>query len=97
MEINPATYSGPRFFGAPVGEFSVAQTLLFIFASTVATFLAGTFLGIVGVGIYSASVHHMADFAISYTYIGLPCGVLMLLASTLYLGSLLLRRLFRKA
>ncbi len=97
METTSAAYTGPRLFGAPVGDFTFFQSLLFVFAATVASFLGATFLGIIGVSIWSIFSHHFADFSISYKWVGLPVGVLMFVSSATYLGTLLARRMVRTA
>ena len=86
------TYTGPRLFGAPVGDFTAFQTVLFTLAVSVATFFFTTFLAIIGLLIYSSFAHHMVDFSLSYRRVGLPAGLIMVLVSGLYLGSLFIRR-----
>ena len=86
-------YTGPRLFGAPVGDFSLLQTLLIVGATGVASFFAATFLAIVTLLVLTQVLHRNADFAIAYRWVGLPVGVLMLLVAAAYFGSLLLRRI----
>lgn len=86
-------YTGPRLFGAPVGDFSVLQTLLIVGATGVASFFAATFLAIVTLLIGTQVLHRNADFAIAYRWVGLPVGIVMLLTAAVYFGSLLLRRI----
>lgn len=95
-ETNAATYTGPRFFGAPVGDFSFFQTILFTFALTIGGMMVGTFLGIVGLMVWQLIGHHTVDYSDTYKYVGLPLSVLIFLASSIYLGSLYLRRILRK-
>ena len=90
-------YTGPRFFGAPVGDFSVLQTLLITVAAGVASFFAATFLAIVSILVLTQAFHKQVDFAISYRRVGLPVGILVLVAAGLYLGSLLIARMRRPA
>ena len=90
-------YTGPRLFGAPVGDFSVLQTLLITVAAGLASFFAATFLAIMTILILTQAFHRTIDFSIAYRWIGLPVGILMLLATAVYLGSLLLVRMKRKA
>ncbi|MBS1813800.1 MAG: hypothetical protein JSS87_02880 [Acidobacteria bacterium] len=94
-DTNTAHYTGPRFFGAPVGDFTFFQTLSFIFAVTVASFLGGTFIGIVSLMVWSLGGHQV-DYSLTYKYFGLPLGIAMCVASAGYLGTLLVRRLLRR-
>ena len=86
-------YTGPRLFGAPVGEFSPFQTVLMTLAVGVASFFAATFLAIATLLVLMLVAHRNVDFTITYKYAGLPFGILMLVVTGLYLGSLLIRRL----
>jgi hypothetical protein len=86
-------YTGPRLFGAPVGDFSFLQTLLITVATGFASFFATTFLAIMSLLIYTESTGRKVDFGIAYRWFGLPVGILMLFTAAVYLGSLLLRRL----
>jgi hypothetical protein len=86
-------YTGPRFFGVPVGDFSFFQTLLITFAMTVASFLAATFCAIMTILVLTQAAHMKIDFAIAYKFVGLPVGIVMMVATLGYLGSLLVMRL----
>ncbi|ADV84973.1 hypothetical protein [Terriglobus saanensis] len=89
-------YKGPRLFGAPVGDFGIFQTALFIFASTLSSFFIATFVGIVALLAYTSIGHHTADFSMAYMRVGLPIGILMFLFSTVYLGGIYIRRITRR-
>lgn len=93
----PRTLGGGFLFGVPVGDLGWFATLLMSVASGFATFFAATFCGIVGLLIYSAATHRTPDYAISYRLIGLPLGLLVLVVATIYLGSLWVKRMTRKA
>ena len=86
-------YTGPRLFGAPVGDFSVLQTLLIVGATGVASFFAATFLAIVTLLVLTQALHRNLDFSLTYRWVGLPVGVVMLLLAAVYFGVVLLRRL----
>ena len=90
-------YNGPRLLGAPVGDFSVLQTLLIAGATGVASFFAATFLAIMTILVLTQAFGRKIDFSIAYRLVGLPVGILMLLVAAIYLGSLLVIRLKRKA
>ena len=85
-------YTGPRLFGAPVGDFSLFQTVLASVAIGAASFFFATFLGIVGLVIASSVEHRMLDFSIAYRWIGLPVGIFMLMLASGLLGTILVRR-----
>ncbi|WP_419805347.1 hypothetical protein [Terriglobus sp.] len=85
-------YTGPRLFGAPIGDLSAFQTVLGTLAIGVASFFAATFFGILGVSVMSIARHRMLDYSIAYKWVGLPVGLLMLFGTGLYLGSILIRR-----
>ena len=67
------------------------------FALGFAAFFAATFCAIVGILFYNTATHHSVDFSLTYTRVGLPVGVLVLLVTLLYLGSLWVRRQLRKS
>lgn len=90
-------YTGPRFLGAPVGDFSVLQTLLITGATGVASFFASTFLAIMTILFLNEGLHRQIDFAVSYRWIGLPVGIVMLCGAAVYLGSLLVMRWKRES
>jgi hypothetical protein len=89
-------YTGPRFLGAPVGDFSVLQTLLITGATAMASFFAATFFAIMSILFVNEALHKKINFADSYLYVGLPVGIAMLIAAAIYLGSLLVMRLRRE-
>ena len=93
--IYAPNYTGPRFLGAPVGDFSVFQTLLLTGACGVASFFAATFLAIMAMLVMTAT-GHKPDFSLAYRWVGLPVGITVLVAAAFYLGSLLIRRIRRQ-
>ena len=88
-------YTGPRFLGAPVGDFSVFQTLLLTGACGVASFFFATFVAIIGMLVMTAA-GDKPDFSLAYRWFGLPVGLIMLVSAAVYLGSLLIRRIRRQ-
>ncbi len=90
-------YNGPRLLGAPVGDFSVLQTLLITVATGLASFFAATFLGIMTILVLTEATSRKIDFAIAYKWVGLPFGLLMLVLAAGYLGWLLLLRIKQKS
>jgi hypothetical protein len=96
-QTTPRTFGGGYLFGVPLGDLGWFATLLMSFASGFLAFFAATFLGIVGLLIANTGMHKGLDYAISYRLIGLPVGVLVLVFALIYLGSLWVKRILRKA
>jgi hypothetical protein len=67
------------------------------FAVGFAAFFAATFFAIFGVLIYNTTTHHAVDFALTYKRVGLPVGLLVLVVTLGYLGTMWVRRQLRKA
>jgi hypothetical protein len=89
--------SGPGYlFGIPLGDLGWFTSLLMSFALGFAAFFAATFFAIFGVLIYNTATHHAVDFALTYKRVGLPVGLLVLVASLGYLGTLWVRRQLRR-
>lgn len=90
-------YTGPRLFGAPVGDFSLFQTVLISLATGVASFFGATFLAIMTILVLTqATSHKTIDFAIAYRWIGLPVGIVMLVLTSGYLFTLFALRIKRQ-
>ena len=89
--------SGPgTLFGVPVGDLGWFASLLMGTATGFAAFFAATFLGIVSILIYNESSQKKIDFSYSYSRVGLPVGVLVLVIALGYLGTLWVRRITRR-
>lgn len=89
--------TGPgTLFGVPIGDLGWFASLLMGTATGFAAFFAGTFLGIVGIGIYNSSSPNKIDFSYSYSRVGLPVGLLVLAVALGYLGTLWVRRISRR-
>src|SRR5258707_15876557 len=90
--------SGPGYlFGIPLGDLGWFTSLVMSFALGFAAFFASTFFAIFGVLIYNTAPHRAVDFALTYKRVGLPVGLLVLVATLGYLGTLWVRRQLRKA
>ncbi len=87
-------YTGPRLFGAPVGDFGVFQTVLLTAAAGFVSFFASTFLAIMTL-LVVMSTGRKVDFSLAYRWVGLPVGIVMMLAAGIFLGSALVGRLRR--
>jgi hypothetical protein len=94
---SPRTVGSGYLFGVPLGDLGWFSSLLMSFAVAFAAFFAATFFAIFAVLIYNTATHHAVDFALTYKRVGLPVGLLMLLLSLGYLGTLWVRRHLRKA
>ena len=82
-------------FGVPLGDLGWFASLLMGTAAGFAAFFAATFCGIIGILVYNLGTHHAVDLTISYKWIGLPVGLVVLVVSLGYLGTLWVRRLTR--
>lgn len=89
-------YTGPRFLGAPVGDFTVFQTILLSLASGAVAFFAGTFLAIMSM-LVMTMFGHKPDFSIAYRWVGVPLGLTVLVIAAVFLTSALVARIRRSA
>jgi hypothetical protein len=90
------TIGSGYLFGVPLGDLGWFTTLLMSFAMGFAGFFAATFFAIVGILFYNTAAHRSVDFSLTYKLAGLPVGVLVLVATLGYLGTLWVRRQLRK-
>jgi hypothetical protein len=93
----PRTFGSGYLFGVPLGDLGWFSSLLMSFALGFAAFFAATFCAIVSILFYNTATHHAVDFALTYRRVGLPVGLLVLVATLAYLGTLWVRRQLRKA
>jgi hypothetical protein len=82
--------------GIPLGELGWFQTLLMSFATGFAAFFATTFLAIVSMLVYMMASGKTPDFALTYKHFGLPVGLVVLVVTLGYLGTLWAKRKLRK-
>jgi hypothetical protein len=94
---SPRTFASGYLFGVPLGDLGWFTSLLMSFAVGFAAFFAATFFAIFGVLIYNTATHHAVDFALTYKRVGLPVGLLVLVVTLGYLGTMWVRRQLRKA
>jgi hypothetical protein len=94
---SPRTFGAGYLFGIPLGDLGWFTSLLMSFALGFAAFFAATFCAIVGILFYNTATHRAVDFSLTYSRVGLPVGVLVLLVALLYLGTLWVRRQLRKS
>jgi hypothetical protein len=94
---SPRTFGAGYLFGVPLGDLGWFTSLLMSFALGFTAFFAATFCAIVGILFYNTATHHAVDFSLTYSRVGLPVGVLVLLVALLYLGTMWVRRQLRKS
>jgi hypothetical protein len=93
----PRTLGAGYLFGVPLGDLGWFTSLLMSFALGFAAFFAATFCAIIGTLIYNTATHRAVDFALTYKWVGLPVGLLVLVVALSYLGTMWARRQLRKA
>jgi hypothetical protein len=94
---SPGTAGPGYLFGVPLGDLGWFTSLLMSVALGFLAFFAATFCAIVSILFYNTATHRAIDFALTYKRVGLPVGVLVLVLSLGYLGTLWVRRQLRKA
>jgi hypothetical protein len=95
--MTPRTLGEGYLFGVPLGDLGWFSSLLMALASGFAAFFGATFLGIVAILIYNTATGRIADYAWSYVRVGLPVGLLVMILALTYLGTLWVKRKFRRA
>jgi hypothetical protein len=93
----PHTVGEGYLFGVPLGDLGWFASLLMGTAAGFAAFFAATFCGIIGILVHNLATHRAVDLTISYRWIGLPIGLVVLVAALGYLGTLWVRRLTRRS
>jgi hypothetical protein len=89
----PHAQPGPtRIFGIPAGDFGLFASMLISGALGFIAFFAFTFVSIFGLMIYNGAGHHQVTLDVSYKYIGLPAGILVLVLSSATLLFIWVRR-----
>src|ERR1700710_2962795 len=83
--------------GIPLGELGLFQTLLMSFATGFAAFFATTFVAIMSMLVYLMVTGKHPNFALTYERAGLPVGLVVLVVTLGYLGTLWAKRKLRKA
>jgi hypothetical protein len=90
------SFGSGYLFGVPLGDLGWFTSLLMSFAIGFAAFFAATFFAIFGVLIYNTATHHAVDFSLTYRFVGLPVGAVVLALALAYLGTLWVRRQLRR-
>ncbi len=97
IPANERTLGSGYVFGAPVGDLGWFASLLMGTAAAFAAFFAATFCAIISILMYNTITHRAVDFALSYKRVGLPVGLVVLVVSLSYLGTLWVRRQMRRS
>ncbi len=79
-----------------MGDLGLFQSILIGLATGMAAFFLGTFLAIIGFGIYAGVSHQAVDFAKTYKRVGFPLGLVVGVLALTFLGIQWLRRLARR-
>jgi hypothetical protein len=90
-------FANGYLFGIPLGNLGWFGTALIALASGFLTFFATTFCAIFGILFYNVATHGTVDYAVSYRWVGLPAGLLVLAFSCVYLGRLWIRRMLQRS
>lgn len=93
----PRAFGSGYLFGIPLGDLGLFATLLMSTAVGFAAFFAATFCAIITLLFYKTATGRMPDFTITYKWVGLPAGIVILVLTLAYLGTLWLKRKLRKA
>ena len=93
---SPRTIGSGYLFGVPLGDLGWFTSLVMSVAVGFLAFFAATFCAIVGILFYNTATHHAVDFALTYRRVGLPVGLVVLVLTMAYLGTLWVKRQLRK-
>jgi len=96
VQARPRTFGPGYLFGVPLGDLGWFGSLLLGVASGFIAFFATTFCAIITILISNGALHSNIDFAVSYKRVGLPIGLVVMITALSYLGTLWLKRVFRR-
>ena len=82
---------GGTVLGFPLEGFGFFQSLLLSVAAAFFTFFSTTCIAIFALLAWNQIGHHTVNYADTYLYVGLPRGVLVLVAAVPYFGVLWIR------
>lgn len=80
----------------PLGNLGWFGSLLIGVGAGFMAFFAATFSAIVFILIYNSALNRNIDFGMSYRRVGLPIGLIVMVAALSYLGTLWLKRVLRR-
>ena len=88
----PRTLGNGYLFGVPLKDMGWFASILMGLATGFLAFFLFTFFGIFGLLVYNTAGHHTADYAYSYSRVGLPAGILFGVIALSYLGTMWIKR-----
>jgi len=91
------TFGAGYVFGIPLGDLGWFGSLLIGVASGFFAFFASTFCAIFVILICNTAFHGTIDFAYSYSRVGFPIGMVVMIAALAYLGALWFKRILRRS
>ena len=97
VRSTPRTFGAGYVFGIPLGDLGWFGSLLIGVASGFFAFFASTFCAIFVILICNTAFHTAIDFAYSYSRVGFPIGVVVMIAALSYLGTLWFKRILRRS
>jgi hypothetical protein len=86
-----------NLFGIPLGDMGWFASLLMAVATGFMAFFASTFCAIVFILIYNTAAHSPIDFTVSYRWVGLPIGIVVMAVALVYMATLWIKRITRRA
>lgn len=93
----PRTFGEGYVFGVPVGGLGLFVSVIMSIAVGLAAFFAATFVAIFALLFYNSAAHHAIDFNVTYWYVGLPVGAVVMAFALVYMVRLWVRDLMRKS
>jgi hypothetical protein len=93
----PRAFGSGYLFGIPLGDMGLFATLLMSAAVGFAAFFAATFCAIISLLFYKVATGHMPDFTLTYKWVGIPAGIVVLVLTLSYMGTLWVKRKLRRA
>jgi len=88
--------AGARFLGFPLEGFGLFTSLLLSFAAAFFTFFAVLFLAIMSLLVWNQILGHHVSYTVTYRYIALPAGLVMLAVALPLFGTLWVRAKLKK-
>ncbi|MGH9599940.1 MAG: hypothetical protein ACRD27_08745 [Terracidiphilus sp.] len=82
---------GARFLGFPLEGFGFFTSLLLAFAAAFFTFFTALFLAIMSLLVWNQILGHHVSYTVTYRYMALPAGLLMLAIALPVFGTLWVR------
>ena len=91
QSAQPQRHTGPKFLGFPLEGFSFLQSLLLALTAAFFTFFLTTTISIFALLGWNLIGHHTVNYADSYTYVGFPAAIVVLLIAIPLFATLWIR------